>query len=214
MSQVVVNRSTAVRPTPALGARLTASRKGFWLPGFVVLALIVFFSVETPSFATIRNVTALSGQTASLSIACRGSTFVVMMGSIDLSVGAIVILTGSIGGALGLFNGIVYVRGRIQSFVVTLGSLSIFTGIGLNLLDGRAVEFTNEDFGDVAIGQVLPHVPNIALWAVGAWLVVVFVSQRTRFGRYMYLIDGGETVARTAGVPIDRFKVYAFGLSG
>jgi ribose/xylose/arabinose/galactoside ABC-type transport system permease subunit len=235
MSQVVVNRSPAVRPTPALGARLTASRKGFWLPGFVVLALIVFFSVETPSFATIRNVTALSSQAASLLIACLGSTFVVMMGSIDLSVGAIVILTGAIGvrimnsyglglsilpiaaligGALGLLNGIVYVRGRIQSFVVTLGSLSIFTGVGLNLLDGRAVEFTNEDFGDVAIGQVLPHVPNIALWAVGAWLVVVFVSQRTRFGRYMYLIGGGETVARTAGVPVDRFKVYAFGLSG
>ena len=134
----------------------------------------------------------MSGQTASLLIACLGSTFVVMMGSIDLSVGAIVILTGAIGvrimnsyglglsilpiaaligGTLGLFNGIVYVRERIQSFVVTLGSLSIFTGIGLNLLDGRAVEFTNEDFGDVAIGQVLPHVPTSRSGrsALGSW---------------------------------------------
>jgi ribose transport system permease protein len=235
MSQLVVDRPTQAGSRLALGVGLSAFRKGLWLPGFVVLALIVFFSVETPSFATVRNATALSGQAASLLIACLGSTFVVMMGSIDLSVGAIVILTGAlgvklmnayglglsilpiatlIGGALGLFNGLVYVRGRIQSFVVTLGALSIFTGIALNLLDGRAVEFTNYDFGDVAIAQTVPHVPNIALWAIGAWLVVVFVSQRTRFGRYMYLIGGGETVARTAGVPVDRFKVYAFGLSG
>lgn len=235
MSQLVVDRPASARAGVAFRARFSDIRKGFWLPSFVVLALIAFFSAETSSFATIRNVTALSGQAASLLIACLGSTFVVMMGSIDLSVGAIVVLTGAlgvkimnayglglsilpvaalIGGALGLINGLIYVRGRIQSFVVTLGTLSIFTGVALNLLDGRAVEFSNFDFGDVAIAQAVPHLPNIALWAIGAWLVVVFISQRTRFGRYMYLIGGGETVARIAGVPVDRFKVYAFGLSG
>ncbi len=236
MSEVAVKRPAGIgAQSAAFGARLSAFRNGFGLPALAVLGLIVFFSIETPAFATIRNVTALSGQASSLLIACLGSTFVVMMGSIDLSVGAIVLLTGAIGvqvmnaynldlsilpiaaligGALGLLNGLIYVRGRIQSFVVTLGALSIFNGIGLNLLDGRAVEFSNFDFGDVAIAQAIPHVPNIALWAIGAWLVVVFVAARTRFGRYMYLIGGGETVARTAGVPVDRFKIYAFGLSG
>ncbi len=235
MSQLVADSPAAATPRASRAARLSSFRAGLWLPGAVVLALVAFFSVETSSFATLRNATALSGQAASLLIACLGSTFVVMMGSIDLSVGATVILTGAlgvrimngfglglsilpvaaaIGGALGVLNGLVYVRGRIQSFVVTLGTLSIFTGIALNLLDGRAVEFNDFDFGDVAIAQAVPHVPNIALWALGAWLAVVFVGQRTRFGRYMYLIGGGETVARTAGVPVDRFKVYAFGLSG
>jgi hypothetical protein len=76
-------------------------------------------------------------------------------------------------------------RMAMISTPITLGSLSIFTGIALNLLDGRAVEFTNYDFGDVAIAQTVPQVPNIALWALGAWLVVVLVSQRTRFGRYI-----------------------------
>lgn len=235
MSQLITDQPARAAARPALRTALSAVRSGFWLPGLVVLALVVFFSVETSSFATIRNVTALSAQAAGLLIACLGSTFVVMMGSIDLSVGAIVTLTGAlgvrimnayglgltilpiaalIGGMLGVLNGVIYVRGGIQSFVATLGTLSIFTGIALNLLSGRAIEFADYDFGDVAIAQAVPHVPNIALWAVGAWLVVVVVSQRTRFGRYMYLIGGGETVARTAGVPVDRFKIYAFGLSG
>jgi ribose transport system permease protein len=236
MSELAAPHSAAER-TPRQSARvlLAALRGGLWLPIAVVILLALVFSVETDSFATLRNLTALSGQAAGLLIACLGSTFVVMMGSIDLSVGATVVLTGAlsvllmnglglglvmlpaaaaIGGVLGLFNGLIYVRGRIQSFVVTLGALSIFTGVALNLLGGRAIEFTDYDFGDVAIGQLIPRVPNIALWAIAAWAVVVFVSQRTRFGRYMYLIGGGETVARTAGVPVSRYKIYAFGLSG
>jgi ribose transport system permease protein len=219
----------------AWSATFADMRKGLWLPSFVVIALAVFFAVETDSFATLRNITALSGEAASLLVACLGTSFVVLMGSIDLSVGAIVLLSGAvsvtimnafglgnsilpiavvIGGVLGLVNGAIYVFGGIPSFVVTLGSLSIFTGLGLNLLQGRAVEYTNYNFGNVAIGRLIPHFPNIALWAIGAWIVTVFVGQRTRFGRYMYLIGGGETVARTAGVPVKRFKIYAFGLSG
>jgi ribose/xylose/arabinose/galactoside ABC-type transport system permease subunit len=215
--------------------RFERLRQGFWLPILVVLALLLFFSVMTDTFMTVRNASALSGHTAALLIACLGATFVIMMGSIDLSVGAMVLLTASlsvkvmnqlelfysiiliaivIGAALGLLNGMVYVFGRIQSFVVTLGTLSIFTGIALNLLGGRAVEIRNFDFGIISYGQLIPNVPNIALWALGAWIATIFIATRTRFGRYMYLIGGGETVARTAGVPVERFKLYAFALSG
>lgn len=217
------------------GQRFEHFRQGPWLPLLVVITLILFFSLTTDTFLTGRNASALSGQTASLLIACLGATFVITMGSIDLSVGAIVLLTAalsvkimnqfdifyvtivvaiSIGAVLGLINGLVYVHGRIQSFVVTLGSLSIFTGIALYLMEGRAIEISNFDFGSIAYGQMIPAVPNIALWALGAWLLAMFISAQTRFGRYMYLIGGGESVARTAGVPVERYKVYAFALSG
>ncbi|RLL63011.1 ABC transporter permease [Paenirhodobacter hankyongi] len=208
---------------------------GLWFPIGVVLALFVVFSLTTSSFATLRNFSAVSGQAATLLIVCLGATFIVLMGSIDLSVGAIVLLTGAVsvtalnawgigwlvipfaalvGGGLGLVNGLIYTKGRIPSFIVTLGTLSVFSGIALTLLDGRAIQFNAPGLETISIGQLIPRLPNIALWAILAWGVVVVIGSRTRFGRYMYLIGGGEQVAQTAGVPVGRYKLYAFGLSG
>ncbi|MBV9488725.1 MAG: ABC transporter permease, partial [Verrucomicrobia bacterium] len=60
----------------------------------------------------------------------------------------------------------------------------------------------------------LPPLQNITLCALAVWGAGVLIAQRTRFGRYIYLIGGGETVARNAGIPVRRYKVYAFTLSG
>lgn len=229
---------TSLAPTaapPSWVERFRHSDKSIWLPVAVVAALVIFFSLATDSFSTLRNFTAVSGQAGTLLMVCLGATFVVLMGSIDLSVGAIVLLVGAasvlvlnatdmgfailifaalFGALLGTVNGVIYVRGRIPSFVVTLGTLSVFTGIALQLLDGRAVQYNDLSIETIAIGQLVPRLPNIALWALVAWGVVVLIADRTRFGRYMYLIGGGEAVARTSGVPVARYKVYAFALSG
>ncbi|QRM57801.1 ABC transporter permease [Sinorhizobium sp. BG8] len=209
--------------------------KSLWFPLGVVVTLFIVFSLSTSSFATIRNFTAISGQAATLLIVCLGATFVILMGSIDLSVGAIVLLVGAstvlllnnfelgysvlviaalLGGGLGLINGLIYAIGRIPSFIVTLGSLSVFTGVALTLLDGRAIQFNTPGFEEIAIGQFIPRLPNIALWALIAWVVVVVIATRTRFGRFMYLIGGGESVAHTSGLPVLRYKIYAFVASG
>lgn len=208
---------------------------GTWLPIAVVVVLIVFFSVMSDAFFSLRNMTGILGQASTLLLACLGASFVILMGSIDLSVGAIVLLVGAItvkalnafglgiealgvsllvGAALGLGNGILYAWGRIPSFVVTLGTLSVFTGTAWQILEGRALRFTAPGFEDLAIGQFVPYVPNIALFALGAWILASLVGQMTRFGRYMYLIGGGEAVARAAGIPITRYKIYAFVGSG
>lgn len=205
------------------------------LPIIVVLALVLFFSVSADAFASVRNFGNIAAQAATLLIVCLGATFVVLMGSIDLSVGAIVVLTGAVsvkflnvtgmeflalpfaaifGACLGLLNGVVYSRLRIQSFVVTLGSLSVFSGLAFVILQGQAIELTNQGIGVISIGELVPYLPNIALCAIIAWCVTIFVASGTKFGRYMYLIGGGELVAKTAGVPVRRYKVYAFMASG
>ena len=222
---------------PATGApplRL-GGLSGIWLPISVVVLLVVFFSLMTDAFFSLRNMTGILGQASTLLLACLGASFVVLMGSIDLSVGAIVLLVGAItvkalnafglgvealivsllaGAALGFGNGIIYAWGRIPSFVVTLGTLSVFTGTAWQILEGRALRFTSTSFEELAIGQFIPYVPNIALFALGAWALASLVGQLTRFGRYMYIIGGGEAVARTAGIPITRYKIYAFVGSG
>lgn len=208
---------------------------GLWLPVGVVVGLVVFFSFAADAFFTLRNMTGILGQASTLLLACLGASFVILMGSIDLSVGAIVLLVGAVtvkalnqfdggvsavfialfaGGLLGLVNGAIYAYGRIPSFVVTLGTLSIFTGAAWELLQGRALRFSSAPFENLAIGQYIPLIPNIALFALGAWAIASLVGQVTRFGRYMYIIGGGEPVAGTVGIPLTRYKIYAFVISG
>jgi ribose/xylose/arabinose/galactoside ABC-type transport system permease subunit len=205
------------------------------LPVAVVLVLIVFFSFGSDAFFTLRNLTAISGQASTLLLACLGATFVILMGSIDLSVGAMVLFVGAVtvkainafdlgigalfvglltGMLLGSVNGLIFAFGRIPSFVVTLGTLSVFTGAAWEILQGRALRYDSLIFEDMAIGQLIPRFPNIALIAILAWAVMVGLCFVTRFGRYMYIIGGGEAVATTAGIPVRRYKIYAFMLSG
>lgn len=208
---------------------------GIWLPILVVFSLALFFSIATEAFFSLRNMTALSGQASTLLIACLGASFVILMGSIDLSVGAMVLLVGAVtvkllnvwdmgaaaplfalgfGALLGTLNGFIFAFGRIPSFVVTLGTLSVFTGAAWEILQGRAVGYRSYAFEELAIGQLIPFVQNIALFALGAWLILSVIGFKTRFGRYMYIIGGGEAVASTVGIPVRRFKIYAFALSG
>jgi ribose/xylose/arabinose/galactoside ABC-type transport system permease subunit len=246
MTQVETSGRPAVpirsAASPAVGSGAAAHRSlgeqlrgGLWLPIGVVLALVVIFSLSSEAFFTVRNFTAISGQASTLLIACLGASFVVLMGSIDLSVGAVVLLVGAVtvkvlnlgdvgalallvavgfGALLGALNGAIFVIGRIPSFVVTLGMLSVFTGTAWSILEGRALRFTSYDFEDLAIGQLIPAVPNIALFALGFWALMALVGFKTRFGRYMYIIGGGEAVAATTGIPVKRYKLYAFMLSG
>lgn len=234
--EAMVERGEASLERPGQGRSLGESLKtGVWLPIAVVLSLIVFFSFASEAFLSWRNMTAISGQASTLLLACLGASFVILMGSIDLSVGAMVLLVGALtvkainwidpgistllialafGTGLGAINGAIFAFGRIPSFVVTLGTLSIFTGAAWELLQGRALRYSSYVFEDLAIGQLVPSIPNIALFAIGAWLIVSVIGFTTRFGRYMYVIGGGEAVARTAGIPVRRYKIYAFALSG
>jgi len=222
---------------PAIGLRLSIDR-GTLLPIAVVAALVAVFSFASPAFFTWRNFAATTGEAATLLIAALGASFVILMGSIDLSVGAVVLLVATaavallkqfdadqygwvvlpfgalLGGLLGAFNGLICVLGRVPSFAVTLGTLSVFTGAALSILVGATIMFDLPFFEMISIRQSIPHLPNIALCAIVLWLVFVFVGIWTRFGRFALLIGGGELVARTAGIPVDRYKVYAFTMSG
>jgi ribose transport system permease protein len=218
------------------GARVLGTNKiGSALPAGVIILLMIVFSATSDAFLSLRNLTAVASQASILLLASTGATFVILMGSIDLSVGAIVLLVGAVvvivinsmdlglsalivgtalGTLLGAANGAVFAIGRIPSFVVTLGGLSVFGGIALNLLSGRALQYNSQAFDEIAIGQLVPHFPNVALAAIIIWIVMVFVCFQTRFGRYTYIIGGGEAVAKTSGVPVTRYKIYAFMVSG
>jgi ribose transport system permease protein len=206
------------------------------LPLLALLALIVYFSVRAEAFLSAANLTLISGQAGILLLASLGATLVIIAGSVDLSVGSIALLTGAViaslinagignpilvllvavavGAAIGLLNGVVFAYGRVPSFIATLGTLSLFAGIGLSILQGSTINFTNQGIRDLAIGQLIPNVQNAALIAVVAFLVVWFFARRTRFGLYVYAVGGNERVVELAGVSTRRVKVLILAASG
>jgi ribose transport system permease protein len=205
------------------------------LPVSVLVAMIVWFSVGTDAFLSTQNITFMTGQAGILLLAALGATLVIVMGSVDLAVGSTALLTGAIlaqtlgssnthaalvvllaigvGTAAGLVNGVVFAYGRVPSFITTLGTLSVFLGVGLITLDGASVPFNAPNIAELATGQLVPHVQNAALIALLALAIVWFVSRCTRFGLYLYALGGSETVVRLAGVRVNRVKVLAMVLS-
>ncbi len=226
--------SAASPPPSSRPARINLTRDV--LPLAALLALVVFFSVRAEAFLTAANLTLISGQAGILLLASLGATLVVVAGSVDLSVGSIALLTGAVvaslindgfgnpivvlliavavGAAIGLLNGLVFAYGRVPSFIATLGTLSLFAGIGLTILQGSTINFTNQGIRDLAIGQFVPNIQNAALIALLALAVVWFFARRTRFGLYVYAIGGNEKVVELAGVKTRRIKVLILVVSG
>jgi ribose transport system permease protein/putative xylitol transport system permease protein len=117
------------------------------------------------------------------------------------------------GVAAGVLNGLLFAYLRLPSFLVTLGTSLMITGVGLILTGGASIQIFNQDFLNISQAKLVPQVPNIALWSLLIYGIAVAVGIWTRFGRYAYAIGGGEVVARLSGVPVQRFKFYAFVIS-
>lgn len=210
-----------------------AARASVLLPFTTLIGLIIIFGIAGTNFLTLGNALNVLRECSVLLIVALAGTFVILMGSIDLSVGSIVNLSGvatalvvpqlgaramlvglAVGLAAGLVNGLLYTVLRIPSFLVTLGALSAFGGIANIISGGQPIAADSPGFMSLSNGILFLSIPNLWLWAFALWLVCLFVAYRMRFGRYMYALGGGEKVAQWSGVRVNRYKVYAFMLSG
>lgn len=207
---------------------------GVVLPVAAIVILIVLFSILAPSFFQFSTLLSILRESSVLLVVALGMTFVVLMGSIDLSAGAIVTLSAlvaatvakdgnwstailaglAVGIAAGLVNGILFAYVKVPSFLATLGMGLVVGGIGLWFVGGRPVQVFNPGFTWISQGKLLGDFPAIALWAIALWAIFSFIGQKTRFGRYTYAIGGAEAVSGLAGIPIRRMKLLVLVLSG
>jgi ribose/xylose/arabinose/galactoside ABC-type transport system permease subunit len=202
-------------------------------PLAALVILIIVFSLLNGNFFSLRNATNVLQQAAVLTVLALGETFVITMGSIDLSIGSTVSMVGMLaallirdhgewavlaaplaGAAIGAINGVLAAYAKLPSFLITLGMLFAVNGMTLYLTQGTAIGVQPDLQIQSVFNGFLFGAPTIALWALAAWLLSVFAARRTRFGRYLYAIGGGEAVAKLCGVPVARFKLYAFVVCG
>jgi len=208
-------------------------------PLLVLVALCILLGILSPSFFSFRNlVWGVANQAAIPLILAMGATFVILMGSIDLSiegilcVGAMIVAllcandtnTNNFGWlgplfallactALGLVSGLVHVGLRIPSFMATLGMWFVGLGIGTVILGGTAVRVLDPRVRAMAFLRI-GYFP-MAVWVAAAvFVLALLIERRTRFGRYVYAIGGGEDIAKLSGVPVARTRILAFTLAG
>jgi ribose/xylose/arabinose/galactoside ABC-type transport system permease subunit len=217
---------------PASGLRSTLRRlKGSESSLLLILAvLFVFLAFASPTFLTVRNLSNLGRQTSINGIVALGMTFVIISGGIDLSVGAVVGLSGMVAalmmsGGLGILpamlaaiavsalvgavNGVVIFYGKVPPFIATLGTMTVVRGVIMLISGAAMVAGLPRSFTAFSQTEYL-HVPSMILvWALFA--VIAFVITRwTVFGRNVYTLGSNLEAARLSGIDVGRVTIGVY----
>ncbi|HVW50216.1 MAG TPA: L-arabinose ABC transporter permease AraH [Trinickia sp.] len=199
---------------------------------FAILFIVLCFTV--PDFMTSRNMQGLL-----LSVTLIGSIAVTMMfvlalGEVDLSVASIVAFSGVVastlitvthsvflgvtagvlaGGAVGLVNGVLVARYRINSLIVTLAMMEVVRGLAFIVSNGDAVMISEERFFDLGGGSFLGI--SYPIWSnIVGFVLFGFILRKTVFGKNVLAVGGNGEAALLAGLPVTRIKIVVFVLQG
>ncbi|MBC8166035.1 MAG: ABC transporter permease [Bryobacteraceae bacterium] len=203
------------------------------LPFVTLIILFVLLSVASPHFLTNTNLSSVVRQTAVINIMALGMTLIIVSGGIDLSVGAILAMSGLLGtmamqanqpillgvmiglltGAFwGFVNGFLTTKLGINPFIVTLGTLGIIRGLTLIVSNGLPVHDIPKAYSYLGEGNLL-GVPFVLWILLACALLVHIIMEHTKLGRYAFAIGSNPEAAYYAGVPVafHTTAVYAIG---
>lgn len=204
----------------------------------ILLAMATFLGLWTDTFFTSRNLVNVSRAFSWIAIAAFGESMVIIIGGIDLSVGAVMALAGLVsalcmqkglsvplaivaglltGGAVGWVNGTMVGRVRLPPFIVTLGTMSIARGIAFVLTGGWPVRTLPQGFRmlgqfDTPLGAWFMPLP--VAFMLGLAVLASLLLSQTVLGRYIYTIDRGERALLVSGVNVTQIKVLVYTLCG
>ncbi|MCD1618182.1 ABC transporter permease [Salipiger manganoxidans] len=200
---------------------------------------MLFFTALEPRFFSVRNFARIAISAAPALMVAVGVTFIILMGSIDLSMeGAVSVcavsfafvflwLGGSLGGwgwlalpltlvagaVLGLVNGLVHVRLRIPSFMASLALGFVGTGLAMLMTGGDRIRIEDPAFRALLTTRWLDF--PVMIYVAGLFLLVGwFIQSRTTLGRNLYAVGGGEDLAHGSGLNVARVRIMGFMLAG
>lgn len=205
---------------------------GRFMPVIILAVLLALLSLRNRDLLSVDSLLTMADTAAPLIVLGTGATLVILCGGIDLSIGSLASLSAvltalwlpAFGGRVvvpvvavaalaGFVQGVVHIAGRVPSFIVTLGGLSLWSGLALAFSGARTIPVT--DLG--ALGWAFTTwwgLPSATLLAVGLVALLGAAMRATPFGRWISAVGHAETAARLAGLPVDRVKVAAFTASG
>jgi ribose transport system permease protein len=205
-----------------------------------VIALFIFFSIVAKNFFTARSVLSLLLQTSAVTIMGIGVTFTIITGGIDLSIGSVIALSGTVavmvaiagvpiwlsmvvgllvGVLCGLLNGLMITRLKLPPFIATLGMMMVARGVALTITNANAWP-APDGFGTLGNGAIFrtgPKFPGISypvLLMIAVAIIFSFILSKTRIGRYTYAVGSNEEAARLSGIKVSQVKIIAYIICG
>lgn len=223
-------KTTPVAPGLALGLLLLGIG-----PVLILVVLIGVLGLTAPHFLSGRNLSNILAQTAVIAVVAMGQHLVILTRGIDLSVGSNLALSSVVGalvfqagggaalviiamvgtGALvGLVNGGVFVWGRLpHPFIITLATLSIARGIGLELSDGRAIQGMPDAIRWLGNDGVF-GMPGSVLVVIGVALAMLAMTRGMVWGRWLYAVGGRQEAAVRMGIPVNAVLISVYVIAG
>lgn len=231
---------------------MASRRTARWLsvlgPFLGLLLVVVAFAVADRfwgggAFLEVRNFRVIAAERTVVAVAALGMTVIILAGGIDLSAGtatalaAVVLAVGlkggwpwpaalaaaiGTGGLCGLANGLVIAKGRIVPFIVTLGTMTVWLGVGKILAEETTVRPDRLTQVPTWLSAFASSRPSNLVFGLplGVWIALAvaaglaFVLNRTVFGRHVTAVGSNEAAARLSGLPVDRIKIAVYTLGG
>ncbi len=217
-----------------LGQKAKNAFQAIGILPFIILLMGIFIQLQNPTFITSDNLTNLIRQIAILAIVSFGMTTVILTGNIDLSVGSTMglasviacdfmkktdnvwlgILIGvAVGFLAGIINGVIIVKSGIHPFVATLGTMTVYKGLGYIYTQGMSISALPKPF--LAIGTTdIFGIPLLTVFAIVVFLLIFLLLNKTKFGLNIYEVGGSEQAAQSAGLNVAKIKILTYGIAG
>jgi simple sugar transport system permease protein len=234
---VLVSKRAAGMGAIARGANVSALvREVALLP--VLVLLLVVGAVASPAFLTVSNFAGIGQQSSALGVVVAGESLILMIGGMDLSLestyglapmvaawlivpaaaygdgvdlnpylGLLVLI--AVGAAVGLVNGLLIVKGRLNGFIVTLGMTIVLAGLQNGIVKAQSLFNLPTAFGYLG-SAYFGQLPVSLVVAVIIFVLVGLFLRYHRTGRAIYAVGGNPAAARAAGIKVERLKIGVY----
>ncbi len=198
-------------------------------------AMIFIFSMLAPNFFKLDNVLNIARSIAITGVVAIGETFVIISGGIDLSVTAIMASAGmaaavairagaplwvgiliaiTLGAIVGVINGLIVTKVRINPFITTLAISQIVRGLAYISSAGHTLTVPGEGFTTLGRGRWMDIIPYPVFILVGFYIIAHIFLSKSLAGRYIYAIGGNSEACRLAGINVDRWRLIFYSICG
>lgn len=202
----------------------------------VLFIMCVVVTLITDKFLTANNIISVLRQISINTYIALGMTLIIILGHIDLSVGAIVAMSGTLtvgfivnqnipigvaivmglllGVLAGFLSGFTVSTFRVPAFIITMAMMNIANGIAYVYSGGQSTRIKDDFFIAIGTGYLFNVIPLPVVYMLILIIIVSFVLGKIKFGTYVYAIGGNREAANLSGVPIKKVEIIVFTLSG